>query len=317
MEKLTLEFEKELNILAVKIEEMKKFSVEKNIDLSDEMEKLKKELNNKLSKVYKKLTPWEKVSVARHPKRPYTLDYLKYMSEDFVELHGDRLFKDDPAIVGGICKISGQNFVVIGHQKGRDIEENIYRNFGMPNPDGYRKALRLFKLAERFKMPVLTLIDTAGAYPGLEAEERGQGEAIARNLLELAGLKTEVIAVIIGEGGSGGALALGVADRVLMLENSTYSVISPEGCAAILFKDASKAPEAAEKLKIDADSLKELKIIDGIIKEPVGGAHQDHILTAKFLKDAVLKEVAILKKHNLETLLDNRYKRFRKFGDLS
>ena len=229
-----LEFEKDIKELETKIEDLKKFSAEKDIDLSHEINRLEEELKKELETIYKELTVWQKNQVARHPNRPYTLDYIENLCTDFVELHGDRLFKDDHAIVGGLGKIDGQSFVIIGHQKGREMESHLYRNFGMANPEGYRKALRLMKLAERFNLPVLTLIDTAGAYPGLEAEERGQGEAIARNRMEMAGLNTKIIAVIIGEGGSGGALALGVADRVYILEHSVYSVITPEGCDAML-----------------------------------------------------------------------------------
>ena len=239
------------------------------------------------------------------------------MVEDFEELHGDRLFKDDAAIVGGIGKIDGNRFVIIGHQKGRDMESNIYRNFGMANPEGYRKALRLMKLAERFKLPVLTLIDTAGAYPGIDAEKHGQGEAIARNLMEMAGLSTPIIAIVIGEGGSGGALALGVADKVFMLENSVYSVISPEGCAAILYKDASRAEQAANDLRISASQLLELGVIDDIISEPVGGAHRDHEMMSKNLKEKVLESLEELKVLSIEELKDLRYEKFRKMGQVN
>jgi len=312
-----MEFEKILGKIEKKIKELKNFSKEKEIDLSNEIEKLEKEKEQKLEELYKELNPWEKVQVARNPKRPYTLDYIERIVTNWVELHGDRLMGDDPAIVGGIGKIDGQKFMVIGHQKGRDMDSNLYRNFGMANPEGYRKALRLMKMAERFKMPILTLIDTAGAYPGLEAEKHGQGEAIARNLLEMAGLKVPIIAIVIGEGGSGGALALGVADKVMMLENSTYSVISPEGCAAILFKEASKAEYAAKALKVDAESLLELGIIDRIIGEPTGGAHRDYDHTATNLKEAVLENLAELNKLNVEELKENRYNKFRKMGQVT
>lgn len=271
-----MEFEKDILELEKKIVELKEFSEAKNIDLSGEIDKLKNEYNEKMKEIYSELGPWDRVQVARHPKRPYTLDYVEHITTDFVELHGDRLYKDDPAVVAGICKIDGKKVMIIGHQKGREVEEKIHRNFGMANPEGYRKALRLMKMAERFNMPVITLIDTPGAYPGIEAEKHGQGEAIARNLLEMAGLKVPITAIVIGEGGSGGALAFGVADKVYMCENSIYSVISPEGCAAILFKDAAKAPEAAESLRVSADSVLELGIIDGIILEPVGGAHRNY-----------------------------------------
>ncbi|WP_028855148.1 acetyl-CoA carboxylase carboxyltransferase subunit alpha [Psychrilyobacter atlanticus] len=312
-----MEFEKKLKDIEIKIDELKEFSKEKEIDLSAEIEKLEAEKEMILSETYKNLSSWEKVSVARHPKRPYTLDYIGHIVEDFEELHGDRLFKDDPAIVGGIGKIDGKRFVIIGHQKGRDMESNIYRNFGMANPEGYRKALRLMKLAERFKLPVLTLIDTAGAYPGIDAEKHGQGEAIARNLMEMAGLSTQIIAIVIGEGGSGGALALGVADRVFMLENSVYSVISPEGCAAILYKDASKASQAANNLKISANQLIKLGVVDDIIEEPLGGAHRDHEAMAKNIKIKVLEAYAEIKDLSIVELKDNRYEKFRKMGEVN
>lgn len=312
-----MEFEKKLKDIEIKIDELKEFSKEKGIDLSAEIEKLEAEKELVLSETYKNLSSWEKVSVARHPKRPYTLDYIEQIVEDFEELHGDRLFKDDPAIVGGIGKIDGKRFVIIGHQKGRDMESNIYRNFGMANPEGYRKALRLMKLAERFKLPVLTLIDTAGAYPGIDAEKHGQGEAIARNLMEMAGLSTQIIAIVIGEGGSGGALALGVADRVFMLENSVYSVISPEGCAAILYKDASKASQAANDLKISANQLIKLGVVDDIIEEPLGGAHRDHEAMAKNIKIKVLEAYAEIKDLPILELKDQRYEKFRKMGEVN
>lgn len=312
-----MEFEKKLKDIEIKIDELKEFSKEKEIDLSAEIEKLEVEKELILSETYKNLSSWEKVSVARHPKRPYTLDYIGHIVEDFEELHGDRLFKDDPAIVGGIGKIDGKRFVIIGHQKGRDMESNIYRNFGMANPEGYRKALRLMKLAERFKLPVLTLIDTAGAYPGIDAEKHGQGEAIARNLMEMAGLSTQIIAIVIGEGGSGGALALGVADRVFMLENSVYSVISPEGCAAILYKDASKASQAANNLKISANQLIKLGVVDDIIEEPLGGAHRDHEAMAKNIKIKVLEAYEEIKDLPIVELKDNRYEKFRKMGEVN
>lgn len=310
-----LEFEKDIKELETKLEELKKFSEEKQIDLSAEVNKLINQIDTMLQDTYSKLTPWQRTQVARHPKRPYTLDYIKYMCTEFIELHGDRLFKDDHAIVGGIGKIDNQSFVIIGQQKGREMHENLFRNFGMPNPEGYRKALRLMKLAERFNLPVLTLIDTNGAYPGIEAEERGQGEAIARNLMEMAGLNVPIIAVIIGEGGSGGALGIGVADKVLMLENSWYSVISPEGCAAILFKDASKSSIAAESLKTDAQQLKKIKIIDEIVKEPLGGAHRDYKIAAENVKKSVMENLKYLKELNVEKLKEKRYQKYRSYGE--
>lgn len=309
-----MEFEKDILDIEEKIVELKEFSKSKGIDLSGEIEKLKVEYEKKMEEIYKELTPWKRVQVARHPERPYTLDYIEELCDDFVELHGDRLCSDDPAIVAGLGRIDGVKVMIIGHQKGREVEEKIYRNFGMANPEGYRKALRLMKMAERFNIPIVTLIDTPGAYPGLEAEKHGQGEAIARNLLEMAGIKVPIVATVIGEGGSGGALALGVADKVYMLENSVYSVISPEGCAAILFKDASKAPEAAESLKIVANSLLDLEIIDGIIKEPLGGAHRDPKCSAINLKEQILRSISELNELSVDVLLTNRYNKFRSMG---
>ena len=312
-----MEFEKDILELEKKIVELKEFSEAKNIDLSGEIDKLKNEYNEKMKEIYLELGPWDRVQVARHPKRPYTLDYVEHITTDFVELHGDRLYKDDPAVVAGICKIDGKKVMIIGHQKGREVEEKIHRNFGMANPEGYRKALRLMKMAERFNMPVITLIDTPGAYPGIEAEKHGQGEAIARNLLEMAGLKVPITAIVIGEGGSGGALAFGVADRVYMCENAVYSVISPEGCAAILFKDAAKAPEAAESLRVSADSVLELGIIDGIIPEPVGGAHRNYNEMTENVKKQILGAISELEEKNTEELLQDRYDKFRKMGAFS
>ncbi|MEG0068408.1 acetyl-CoA carboxylase carboxyltransferase subunit alpha [Cetobacterium sp.] len=309
-----MKFSNEILDLENKISELKNFSKEKKIDLSSEVEKLSRERDELLKISYAEMTDWDRVSIARHPERPYTLDYIENMTEDFVELHGDRLCKDDAAIVGGLCKIDGQKVMIVGHQKGRTIEENIFRNFGMASPEGYRKALRLFKMAERFSIPIVNLIDTAGAYPGLEAEKHGQGEAIARNLMEMAGLKVPIVSVVIGEGGSGGALALGVADKVYMMENAVYSVISPEGCAAILYKDSSKASEAANNLKISATSLQSLGIIDGIVKEPLGGAHRDYKCAANDLKSVILSSLLELSKLDVDTLLKNRYNKFRKMG---
>ncbi|WP_297596787.1 acetyl-CoA carboxylase carboxyltransferase subunit alpha [uncultured Cetobacterium sp.] len=309
-----MKFSNEILDLENKISELINFSKEKKIDLSSEVEKLSRERDELLKISYAEMTDWDRVSIARHPERPYTLDYIENMTTDFIELHGDRLCKDDAAIVGGLCKIEGQKVMIIGHQKGRTIEENIFRNFGMASPEGYRKALRLFKMAERFSLPIVNLIDTAGAYPGIEAEKHGQGEAIARNLMEMSGLKVPVISVVIGEGGSGGALALGVADKVYMLENAVYSVISPEGCAAILYKDSSMAPEAANNLKISAKSLQSLGIIDGIVKEPLGGAHRDYKCVANDLKSVILSSLLELLKLDVDTLLKNRYNKFRKMG---
>ncbi len=309
-----MRYEKELLEIENKIKELEKFAAEKEVDLTKEIEKQKMLYAAKSKELYSKLTDWDKVGIARHPERPYTLDYINEITTDFVELHGDRLFGDDAAIIGGLCRIDDKKFMVIGIQKGRSVNEKIERNFGMSNPEGYRKALRLMKMAEKFHIPVLTLIDTAGAYPGIEAEERGQGEAIARNLMEMSGLKTPIIAVVIGEGGSGGALALGVADKVFMMEHSVYSVISPEGCAAILFKDGSLAEKAASNLKISAQNLKKLGVIDDIIPEPFGGAHKDPKCAEINLKKAVLLSISELEKIKIDTLLENRYNKFRRIG---
>lgn len=309
-----MQFEYEIEEIQHKIDELIKFSEEKEIDLSEEINKLKDQRDISLKNLYDNLTDWQRVSVSRHPARPYTMDYIKLITDDFIELHGDRLFRDDPAIVGGLAKIDGKNFMIIGHQKGRTMQEKVFRNFGMANPEGYRKALRLFEMAERFKIPVLTFIDTPGAYPGLEAEKHGQGEAIARNLMEMSGLKTPIISVVIGEGGSGGALGLGVSDRVYMLENSTYSVISPEGCAAILYKDPNRTEEAATNLKISSHSLLKVGLIDGIIDEALGGAHRSPEDTAVNLKRVILEEFEELKKLSIDELLEKRYEKFRQMG---
>ncbi len=309
-----MRYEKELMDIENKIKELEKFAEEKEVDLSKEIEKQKKLYAAKSKEAYSKLNDWDKVSIARHPERPYAMDYINEITTDFVELHGDRLFGDDSAVVGGLCRIDDKKFMVIGIQKGRTVEEKIERNFGMSNPEGYRKALRLMKMAEKFHIPILTLIDTSGAYPGIEAEERGQGEAIARNLMEMSGLKTPIIAVVIGEGGSGGALALGVADRVYMMEHAVYSVISPEGCAAILFKDGSLAEKAAKNLKISAQNLKKLGVIDDIIPEPFGGAHKNPKCAEINLKKVVLLSISELEKIKIDTLLENRYNKFRRIG---
>ena len=308
----------EIKELENNIEELKIFSKEKNMDFSVQISALEKELEEKYKSFEEnEMDSWSRIQISRDPKRPYTLDYINELTQDFVELHGDRLSKDDHAIVGGLATVDDYKIMIIGHQKGRDIEENIYRNFGMASPEGYRKALRLMRMAERFKLPILTLIDTAGAYPGIEAEEKGQGEAIAKNLSEMFGLKIPIVSVVIGEGGSGGALGIGVTDSILMLENSVYSVISPEGCASILYNDASKAPEAAKNLKMDAISLKNLGIIDEIIEEPLGGAHRNLPEVAKNLKEAVLKELKKIDKWSLKELLERRYQKYRQIGEFS
>ena len=306
----------EIKELEDKIEELKEFSKDKNIDFSLQIDELEKQLEEKYKAFSEnEMDSWARIQISRNPKRPYTLDYIEELVQDFVELHGDRLSKDDHAIIGGLASVDGYKIMVIGHQKGRDLESNMYRNFGMASPEGYRKALRLMRMAERFELPILTLIDTAGAYPGIEAEEKGQGEAIAKNLSEMFGLKVPIVSVIIGEGGSGGALGIGVADSVLMLENSVYSVISPEGCASILFNDSSKAAEAARSLKMDAISLKSLGVIDEIIEEPLGGAHRNISKAAKNLKMAVIREFKKMNKLSLEELLEKRYEKFRKMGE--
>ncbi len=310
----TLDFEKPLLELERQIEELRRVGEERQIDVDEEIATLEGKLVSLRQDIYRSLTPMQRVSVARHPKRPYTLDYLGSIFTDFVELHGDRLFRDDLAIVGGWARLAGQTVMVIGHQKGRDTRENIRRNFGMPHPEGYRKALRLMKLAARFHAPVVTLIDTPGAYPGIGAEERGQSEALATNILEMAALPTPIISCVIGEGGSGGALALGVADRVLMFENSVYSVISPEGCAAILWKDASQRERAAEALKITATDLLRFKIIDEIIPEPVGGAHQDPEAAGESLRAILVKHVNELRKIRPEKLVKRRADKYGAMG---
>ena len=306
----------EIKELEDKIEELKRFSEEQKIDFSKQIKELEKNLEEKyLEFSEKEMDSWARIQISRNPKRPYTLDYIKELTQDFVELHGDRLSKDDHAIIGGLASVDGYNIMIIGHQKGRDLESNMFRNFGMASPEGYRKALRLMRMAERFELPILTMIDTSGAYPGIEAEEKGQGEAIAKNLSEMFSLRVPIVSVVIGEGGSGGALGIGVADSVLMLENSVYSVISPEGCASILFNDATKAEEAAKSLKMDAINLKGLKVIDEIIEEPLGGAHRDFRKTAQNLKAAVLKEFKKIDKLTIEELLERRYQKFRNMGE--
>ena len=285
-----------------------------DLDISKELEQLQKKNKKLLEDTYNNLSAWQISQVARHPQRPYTLDYIAALFTDFEELHGDRHYADDPAIVGGIARFEGIPVMVIGHQKGRDVKERQYRNFGMPRPEGYRKALRLYHLAEKFGLPIITLIDTPGAYPGIGAEERGQSEAIARNLYVMAELKTPIIGVVIGEGGSGGALALGVVDQLLMLQYSTYSVISPEGCAAILWKSPTKAPEAAETLGITVDRLKSLGLVDVIVSEPLGGAHRDIETTMQSVRRALKTELATVQKRTTDKLLATRYERLMGYG---
>jgi acetyl-CoA carboxylase carboxyl transferase subunit alpha len=313
----TLDFEKPLQELDRQIEELKRLGEERQIDVSTELKLLTDKLTSVREEIYRNLTPMQRVMVARHPRRPYALDYLSTIFTDFIELHGDRLYMDDPAIVGGWARLGGTSAMVIGHQKGRDTRENIKRNFGMPHPEGYRKALRLMQLAARFGAPIITLIDTPGAYPGLGAEERGQSEALARNILEMSLLPVPIVAVVVGEGGSGGALALGVADRILMFENSGDSVISPQGCAAILGKDARQRERAAEALKLTAEDLQRLKVIDETIAEPVGGAHVDPDATGEALRAALLRNLAELRKLRPEKLVKRRAEKFAAMGDFA
>lgn len=307
-----LEFEKPLLELENRIAELR--AAEDPGVARDEIARLEERLARQQQRVYSGLTAWQRAQIARHPKRPHTLDLVNLMLEDWVELHGDRVFGDDKAIVGGLATLEGEPVVVIGHQKGRDTRENIARNFGMPHPEGYRKALRLMQLAGKFGKPVITFIDTPGAYPGVGAEERGQAEAIARNLREMAGLPTPIICVVTGEGGSGGALAIGVGNRVLMLEYSIYAVISPEGCAAILWSDASKAPEAAELMRVTAPDLLKLGVIDGIVPEPVGGAHRNWEATAATLRVALREQLWQLKSKSEAELIEARQEKFRRIG---
>ncbi|GHH97276.1 acetyl-CoA carboxylase carboxyl transferase subunit alpha [Neobacillus kokaensis] len=310
-----LEFERPLIELRKKIAELKEFTLNTDVDLSSEISKLEARLVKLEQDIYENIKPWDRVQIARHPNRPTTLDYISYLFEDFFECHGDRRFADDEAIVGGIAKFKGLPVTVIGHQRGKDTKENIRRNFGMPHPEGYRKAIRLMHQADKFKRPIICFIDTKGAYPGKAAEERGQSEAIAHNLFEMAGLKVPVICVVIGEGGSGGALGLGVGNRIYMLENSTYSVISPEGAAAILWKDAAQAKRAAETMRITAPDLKELGIIDEIIPEIKGGAHRDVKKQAEQIEHTLLATLKELLKLSPEELVEDRYNRFRTIGE--
>ncbi len=310
----TLDFEKPLQELERQIDDLKRLGTERDIAVEEELQSLEGKLDELRAEIYGALTPIQRVQVARHPRRPYTLDYLSTIFTDFIELHGDRLFMDDPAIVGGWARLDGDTVMVIGHQKGRDTKENLKRNFGMPHPEGYRKALRLMQLAAKFGVPVITLIDTPGAFPGLGAEERGQSEALARNILEMSALAIPCIAVVIGEGGSGGALALGVADRILMLENSVYSVISPEGCAAILWKDASQRARAAEALKLTASDLLQLKIADEIIPEPMGAAHLDPDAAGEALRAALIRQLTDLRKTRPERLVRRRAEKYAGIG---
>ncbi len=309
-------FEEPIIELEKKIDELRKLDSEGDVSFQNEIKKLEEKKNSLIKKIYSNLSPWDITLIARHPKRPLFQDYSKLIFKDYIELHGDRQFGDDQAISGGICWLEEEKVFIIGHQKGKNTKENIKMNFGMPRPEGYRKALRLMKLAEKFEKPIITFIDTPGAYPGMDAEERGQSEAIARNLYEMSILKVPIITVVVGEGGSGGALALGVADRIFMLTNSVYSVISPEGCASILWKDAAKAPDAAKAMKITANDLLSLELIDGIIEEPSGGAHRNYDITAMNIKKEIISHLKELKKNSTKKLLEKRYDKFIKMGKL-
>jgi acetyl-CoA carboxylase carboxyl transferase subunit alpha len=309
-----LEFEQPIAELQAKIEELRFATAGSEINLSDEIGRLEAKIRELTEQIFANLQPWQIVQLARHPQRPYTLDYVKGMFTDWEELHGDRHYQDDPAIVGGLARLEGRPCVVVGQQKGRDTKERTYRNFGMPRPEGYRKALRLMKLAEKFNLPLLTFIDTPGAYPGIGAEERNQSEAIARNLYEMSRLRIPTIATVIGEGGSGGALAIGVADHVMMLQFRIYSVISPEGCASILFKKAERAREAADAMKITAPNLRELGLIDEVVPEPLGGAHRDHAAMTESLKERLISRLELLVQQPMNKLLDERYRRLMSYG---
>jgi len=311
-----LEFEKPIVNLERQLTELRDRAADNDIDMSGEIKRIEDKLAKTKMDIYRNLSSWQRVQIARHPQRPYMLDYVEHCFEDFLELHGDRHIGDDEAMPAGFAHIDGRRVVVLGHQKGRDTKENLRRNFGSAHPEGYRKALRLMKMAEKFGLPVVSLIDTPGAYPGIGAEERNIAEAIAYNLREMMTLRTPIVAVVIGEGGSGGALGIGVADRVLMMENAYYSVISPEGCAAILWKDRSYATEAAEALKLNAVELKKMGIVDELIPEPLGGAHQDHVGSAAGMKRAVRNALLELESMTVDEMLEGRYEKFRKLGEV-
>ena len=312
----TLEFERPIMELEQKIQELKTLATNKSktINLDDEVRQLEQKLEMARKQVYQHLSPWQRVQMARHPKRPYTLDYISKIMTDWVELHGDHLFADDKALIGGFATLEGTRVMLVGHQKGRDTKENLYRNFGSAHPEGYRKALRLMQIAAKFHLPILCFVDTPGAYPGVGAEERGQAQAIALNLREMARLAVPIIVTVIGEGGSGGALGIGVGDRILVLENAYYSVISPEGCAAILWKDRARAPDAAAALKLTAPDLKGLNLIDEVVPEPMGGAHRDHDTMAKNLKAALVRNLNEMKELSPKEILTGRHDKFRRIG---
>ena len=309
-----LEFEQPIADLQAKIEELRLVGSDNALNITEEISRLQEKSRTLTESIFANLSSWQVTQMSRHPQRPYTLDYIEHIFTDFEELHGDRHFADDAAIVGGIARLDGRPVMVIGHQKGRDVREKVRRNFGMPRPEGYRKACRLMEMAERFKMPILTFIDTPGAYPGIDAEERNQSEAIAWNLRVMSRLKTPIIATVIGEGGSGGALAIGVCDQLNMLQYATYSVISPEGCASILWRTAEKAPEAAEAMGITAERLRELGIVDEVIKEPLGGAHRDPGTMAASLRDSLNAQLDMLQGMDIDTLLQRRYDRLMSYG---
>ena len=309
-----LDFEQPIAVLEAKIEELRNVEFDNKINISDALKQLEDRSQALTESIFANLTDWQISQLSRHPGRPYTLDYIDLMFTDFHELHGDRAYADDPAIICGLAKLNGKPIAIIGHQKGRDTKEKIHRNFGMPRPEGYRKALRVMKLAERFNIPLICLIDTPGAYPGIDAEERGQSEAIARNLFEMAQLKTPIICTIIGEGGSGGALAIGVGDRLIMLEYSTYSVISPEGCAAILWKSPDKLQLAAEAMGITAERFRELGFLDEVVREPLGGAHRDFKTMGDNLKETLIRHLDSIQQQDMQTILATRYQRIMSFG---
>lgn len=314
MNDYVLEFEKPIAELEKKIKEMKDYSETENVEISEEIERLEEKATKLRAEIYSKLSRWQRVQLARHPQRPYTLDYIDRMMSSFLELHGDRAFGDDPAIVSGIGVMDGRKVVILGHQKGRTTKDKLHRNFGMPHPEGYRKALRIMNLAGKFKRPIVCLIDTPGAFPGIGAEERGQAEAIARNLFEMSHLPVPIVIAIIGEGASGGALGIGVGDRILMMENTWYSVISPEGCSAILWGDSTKAEQAADAMQLTASDLVELGIVDKVIKEPVGGAHQNYDEAARILKESIRAELNELEKIPTDRLIDARVEKYAKMG---
>ncbi|MFH1074201.1 MAG: acetyl-CoA carboxylase carboxyltransferase subunit alpha [Candidatus Firestonebacteria bacterium] len=309
-----MDFEKSIIELEKKIDELRKFTESKEIDFSEEIKKLETKAEHMKKEVYENLSPWQRMQVAKNLKRPRTLDYIQRVFEDYIPLHGDKLFKDDPAVVGGLAFFEGTPVMVVGLQKGKETKDHIFRNFGMANPEGYRKALRIIKMAERFNRPVVTFVDTPGAFPGIGAEERGQAEAIAKNLKELSGAKTPIIVIVHGEGGSGGALGIAIGDKIFMLENAVYSVISPEGCAAILWKDSTRSADASVVLKMTAQDLLEQGVIDEVIKEPVGGAHRNHEEMSENIKTAIRKSLKELMKLNKEELVEYRYKKFRAMG---